>query len=304
VCRSEQTPAGCRSHSADERVSPTVRPFGTVEGETSMLRSMNDLEGYAIGATDGTVGQVKDFYFDDEAWVVRYLVVETGAWLNSRKVLISPFSIGVPNWNDKLLPVTITQEQVKNSPDIDTEKPVSRQHESEYLGYYGYPSYWGGSALWGGELYPDMLLPGALGVASPYESRGEEQEAYTRAEALRHRNDDPHLRSCKAVVGYHIVASDGEIGHVHGLLVDERSWAIRYLVVNTSNWWVGHQVLIAPQWIAEVSWSEATVTVDLTREAVREAPPYDESSKLDRQQEVGIYKHYGRPGYWGDDVED
>jgi sporulation protein YlmC with PRC-barrel domain len=301
MCSSEQTQRQRPGQSAGERVVPTAHPSATLEGETAMLRSMNDLEGYAIGATDGTVGQVKDFYFDDEAWVVRYLVVETGAWLNSRRVLISPFSIGTPNWSDKLLPVTITKEQVKHSPDIDTEKPVSRQHEIEYLGYYGYPYYWGGSALWGGELYPNMMIPGAVGLDAPYESRADPQ-AYERAEAVRHRDDDPHLRSCKAVAGYHIVASDGEIGHVHGLLVDERTWAIRYLVVNTSNWWVGHQVLIAPQWITGVSWSDATVTVDLTREAVREAPPYDQQSKLDRNQEIGIYKHYGRPGYWGEEL--
>ena len=91
-----------------------------------MLRSMKDLENYAIRATDGNIGHVKDFYFDDEAWVVRYLVVETGTWLSSRKVLISPIAIGQLNWADKIPPVSITREQVKNSPDIDTDKSVSR----------------------------------------------------------------------------------------------------------------------------------------------------------------------------------
>lgn len=264
-----------------------------------MLRSLNDLKGYAIGATDGPVGEVADFYFDDQAWVVRYLVVETGAWLDSRKVLISPYSLGVANWAERLLPMRITKEQVRLSPDIDTDKPISRQHEIEYLGYYGYPYYWGGSALWGDELYPSTWPTGALGQRSRYDSRSDEQTSFSRAEAERHSYDDPHLRSAQAVAGYHIVAIDGEIGHVHGLLVDERTWAIRYLVVNTSNWWVGHKVLISPQWIAGVSWSDATVTVDLTREAVRDAPAYDDTTKLDRSQEVGIFKHYGRPGYWG-----
>jgi hypothetical protein len=115
-------------------VSPSRR-------RTNMLRSVKDMQDYAIRATDGTIGHVKDLYFDDEAWVVRYLIVDTGGWLSNRKVLISPFAIGHPDWAQKILPVSITKEQVKNSPHIDTERPVSRQHEMEYLGYYGYPNY-------------------------------------------------------------------------------------------------------------------------------------------------------------------
>jgi uncharacterized protein YrrD len=264
-----------------------------------MLRSMNDLEDCAIHATDGSIGEVQDFYFDDKAWVIRYLVVDTGTWLSSRKVLISPIAIGHPNWTEKILPVSITKEQVKNSPDIDTDKPVSRQHEMQYLGYYGYPYYWGGAGLWGGGGYPGMLVTGYSGFGvTPPVVRPEVEEANARAEAARHRDDDPHLRSCKAVKGYHIHATDGDIGHVQGLLVDEKTWAIRYIIVDTSNWWLGHQVLIAPQWIQDVSWPDAKVSVNLTRQAVKDAPTYDAAAQLDRKQESRIYKHYGRPGYW------
>ncbi|MBK5207437.1 MAG: PRC-barrel domain-containing protein [Polaromonas sp.] len=260
-----------------------------------MLRSMNDLEDCAIRATDGTIGQVKDLYFDDKAWVIRYLVVDTGTWLSSRKVLISPIAIGHPNWMEKVLPVSITKEKVKNSPAIDTDKPVSRQHEMAYMGYYGYPYYWGGAGFWGGGAYPGMLMTGYSGFGA---ARPEVEEAYARAEAARHQDDDLHLRSCKAVKGYHIHASDGDIGHVQGLLVDEETWAIRYIIVDTSNWWLGHQVLIAPQWIQDVSWPDAKVSVNLTRQAVKDAPAYDAAAQLDRNQESGIYEHYGRPGYW------
>ena len=116
-----------------------------------MLRSMKDLEDYAIRATDGTIGHVKDFHFDDKAWGIRYLVLDTGTWLSSRKVLISPIAIGHPDWAGKILPVSITKEQVKNSPDIDTDKPVSRHNEIRYRGYYGYPFYWGGPGSGVGE---------------------------------------------------------------------------------------------------------------------------------------------------------
>lgn len=261
-----------------------------------MLRSMKDLENYAIGATDGQIGHVKDFYFDDDAWVVRYLVVETGSWLSSRKVLITPISINHANWAERTLSVSIAKEQVKNSPDIDTDKPVSRQNEMQYLGYYGYPYYWGGVGMWGEGLHPYALEPGFAGYRLDRPER--EQQALLDAERARHRNDDPHLRSCKAVVGYHIHAKDGEIGHVDGFLVDEETWAIRYLVVNTSNWWVGHKVLVAPTWITGVHWSDETVSVDLTRESVKLAPPYDSAAELNREREMGLYGHYGRRGYW------
>jgi|ERR1022692_1124059 hypothetical protein len=269
-----------------------------------MLRSMKDLEDYAIGATDGTIGHVKDLYFDDEAWVIRYLVVDTGTWLSSRKVLISPIAIDHPNWADKVLPVSITKEQVKNSPDIDTEKPVSRQHEIQYLGYYGYPYYWGGAGLWGGGTYPNIMMPDYPGfVSTPNAVESDAEKAYAQAEEVRHQDDDSHLRSCKAVISYHVQATDGDIGHVQGLLVDEETWAVRYLIVDTSNWWLGHQVLIAPEWIQDVSWPDATVSINLTQQAVKDSPPYDSAVQPDRKQEIGIHDHYGRPGYWMAEVK-
>jgi hypothetical protein len=117
-------------------------------------------------------------------------------------------------------------------------------------------------------------------------------------EAQHSDHDDPHLRSCKAVTDYHISAVDGEIGHLQGLLVDEESWAIRYLIVNTSNWWLGHQVLVAPGWISDVSWAQRRVTVDLTRQAIQDSPPYDPAGLPDRPQETLLHEHYGHSGYW------
>ena len=249
-----------------------------------MLRSMKDLKKYAIQATDGVVGNVKDFYFDDRVWVIRYLVVETGSWLASRKVLISPVAVGTPDWSQEVLPVSMTVAQVKDSPDIDTDKPVSRQHEIQYLGYYGYPYYWDGTGLWGDEMYPNMAAPGAALATTEV------------SQAV----DNPHLRSFNAVTGYSIHATDGDIGHVEGLLVDEETWAIRYLVVDTSNWWLGHQVLVAPQWIQSVSWPDSTVSVNLTRQAIQDAPAYDPALGLDREQEINTFNHYGRAGYWAE----
>ena len=249
-----------------------------------MLRSMKSMEDYTIGATDGIIGRVRDFYFDDDAWVIRYLVVDCGDTAKRRKVLISPISVGRPNWSEKILPVSLTCSQVANSPEIDTDKPVSSQQEMGYLGYYGYGNYWGGGGLWGAGLYPDVLQGGLL-HGNP-------------ATHFPHRHDDLHLRSGNVVMHYYVHAIDGDIGHVDGFLVDEASWAIRYLVVNTSNWWLGHKVLIAPPWIDDIDWAQCKVAVGMTREAVNRAPTYDPAISLDRSQEEAIHMHYGRSGYW------
>ena len=272
--------------------APSMRDERVIEDPAKgllMLRNTKDLDHYAIYATDGEIGHVNDFYFDDEAWTIRYIVAGTGGWLLNRQVLVSPISVRHPNWEDGTLTVSITREQVRHSPQIDTDKPVSRQHEVAYMGYYGYPYYWAGSGLWGGGFYPYALAPGYGGFpvdAGDFKGRA-------RAERKRHRHDDPHLRSCKAVTGYHLHATDGEIGHVSSFLIDDETWAIRYVIVDTSNWWLGHRVLIAPESIAGVQWSDETVTVDLSRAAVKAAPAYDPDMVWDQEQDLRLYRHYG-----------
>jgi len=270
-----------------------------------MLRRLDSLEGYAIGASDGAVGRVTDFLFDDEAWVIRYLVVYTGSWSSNRTVLISPIAIGQPTWSDGALRVPMTTEQVRNSPDVDTNKPVSRQHELEYFSYYGYrPYYWGGSALWGASDIPGASQAD-LGRAevSVGPNTVAENLARVAREVDQHRNDDPHLRSANMVMHHQVKASDGTVGHVQGLLLDEDTWAIRYLVVDAGNWWLGHKVLIAPQWIQGVSWSERTVSINLTREAIKGSPAYDPAGTLHREEEIKLHNHYRRHGYWADRVK-
>lgn len=263
-----------------------------------MLRSAKEMEGYAVSATDGVIGHVKDFYLDDAKWVVRYLVVDTGGWLSSRKVLVSPIAVGTPDREQRLLPVSISREQVRNSPDIDTEQPVSRQHEIEYSAYYAYPYYWDGGGYWGGEMFPNLMMPGYGGLWNSQASSGQQQREMAQIEAARREQADPHLRSCNAIVGYHIHASDGDIGHVAGMLLDEQTWAVRYLIVDTSNWWLGHQVLIAPQWFEDVNWLDKKVTVSMTRQAIKDAPVYVSQATLNREAEDRLYNHYGHPGYW------
>jgi hypothetical protein len=254
-----------------------------------MLRNVQDLQGLPIGATDGVIGKTKDFYFDDEAWVIRYLVIDTSTWLGGRDVLVSPYSIGEIASIGDAIPVKISKGQIRNSPSIDTDKPISRQYERGYLGYYGYPYYWGGTGLWGGNAYPGTMLTG-MGPSN--------YDGYLKAPSADDVDGDPHLRSCKAVKGYHLRATDGDLGHVDGFLIDDHTWSVRYLIAKTGNWWAGHDVLVSPEWIERVSWSESMVTLALSRQAIKDSPPYDADALPDRDAESAVYLHYGRNGYW------
>ena len=258
-----------------------------------MLRNAADMKGLTIHATDGEIGMVEQFYFDDENWTIRYLVVDTGGWLSGlggRLVLISPYSLGSTDWHARLLNVRLTKKQVADSPEIDTHKPVSRQHEAEFSGYYGYPFYWSGPYLWGAEYSP-------LGTATIEIAAMEET-------AAQHKKDweDSHLRSTSEVKGYSIEARDGEIGHVAGFVVDDETWAIRYLEVATQNWWPGKKVLVPPAWIKSVSWPESKVSVDLERETIQNSPEFSESAPITRQYENQLHLHYGRAPYWAHDA--
>jgi hypothetical protein len=263
-----------------------------------MLRSVKLIEKCKINATDGEIGHIKDLYFDDETWVIRYLVVNAGSWLAGRDVLISPISVKHPDWEARQLPLTITKEQVSSSPGFDADQPVTRQNEMQYSSYYGFPYYWAGAGIWGGGMYPNSWVSGFPVDGMDRSDPNREREANLLADRVRHRNDDPHLRSCHAVVGYHIQATDGEIGKIAGYLVDEQNWAVRYVVVDTSRWWAGHQVLIAPDWISGVHWLDRTVSVDMSRESVKLAPPYNPDMPWSPKLELSLFQHYGRSGYW------
>src|SRR5262247_2160585 len=138
-----------------------------------MLRSLEELHGYTIHATDGDIGTVYAFFFDDKTWAIRYLVVDTGNWLPDRQVLISPIALGQPDWEGQFFSVKLTTEQVRNSPDIDTDKPVSRQQETLLHTYYDWPTYWSGGIPLG--PHAAAAYPGGLPMTEPYEPSQEMQ---------------------------------------------------------------------------------------------------------------------------------
>jgi hypothetical protein len=249
-----------------------------------MLRSLIDLENYKVNATDGDIGTVVNFLLDDEHWAVRYLVVDTGGIFDGRQVLISPIAFGEPQWATQRFPLALTREKVKNSPGVDVDQPVSRQNERDYYRYYGYNCYWGSSGIWGMAAYPGSLATGSLDEAP--------------AVPLDTSFDDPHLRSAKEVCGYHIQGSDEAIGHVCDFILDDETWAVRYLVIDTSNWWFGKKVLVSPCWASSIDWAERKVHVDMSRQAIKDSPQWDPAAAINREFETRLYDYYGRPVYW------
>lgn len=258
-----------------------------------MLLNVNDLRGMSIHAVDGDLGKADDFYFDDQAWAIRYVVADVGSWLESRKVLISPASIPTIAPDLKRFMTFQTREQIRNSPAWDSDKPVSRQYEALFADYYKYPYYWGGPALWGYAPFPARkVINEALQAPSPEE-----------AAEIRAGIEQSHLRSTQAVSGYAIETSDGEIGKVYDFIFDDRSWQIHYVVIDTGNWLPGRKVLISPRWIESIDWAQTKVTTALTRDTIKHAPGYDGPSMITRDYEERLFAYYGRPGYWDNSNE-
>lgn len=238
-----------------------------------------------MGAIDGEIGKVKEFYFDDESWVVRYLIVDTGNWLFGRVVLISTEAIIAANWNKKIFSVNLTKEQIKNSPDIDTALPVSRQEEIKLQKYYPWVQYWGGGYYGGGG---DVLAisPGPIAMGLP-------RTKLTEAETEQEKNADKHLRSTEKVTGYKIKAIDGEIGDVEDFIVDESKWEIDSLLIDTGRWLPGKKVLISPKLINEIDWETSTASIETSVAFIKSSPAYDPAQLINVVDHANLNKHYG-----------
>lgn len=215
-----------------------------------MFTQIKDIYGHKLVATDGDIGHIKDCYFDDKSWTIRYLVVDTGSWLDQRLVLLSPHAFRNLDQANKLIEVHLTRKQIEDSPSIDTHRPVSRQFEEAYYSYYGWPAYWDGGGIWGGATYP-IFTPPFVATYKPHHGHNQ--------------TDDKHLRSTKAVTGYAVEASDGPAGTVSDFLMNDKTWAIRDLVVQAGHWYAGKEVFIGPARIDRISYEESKVFVKLTK---------------------------------------
>lgn len=251
-----------------------------------MNRSLNSVIGSTIGATDGEIGKVKEFYFDDKTWTIRYLVVETGSWFSGKSILLAPESLLKPDWDNQVFPTNLTMQQVKNSPEIDTDKPVSRQQEVELYGYYPWHNYWDGGLWAGGMGTSGMALQPTLPL---------NQEVHNDANADGKTNEiDLHLRSTDAIIGYHIKAKDGEIGELEDFLFNDQTWRVTFMEVDTGDWFPGKKVLLATKWINTIDWESSLVIVNVSKEQVENSPEYIPSQVLSDSYEANLLVYYGR----------
>ena len=251
-----------------------------------MLRHESEIDGYAIHASDGLIGTVSDFLFDDATWLVRWLVIDTGSWLPGRKVLLPPSALAEVNHMGRQFSVRLTKQQVKECPEAESDRPVSRQMETKIYSYYGWSPYWGNGSYMG---YGGGYLGGS--VATPPSPQLMQRE--TEIDDARRRKDDPALRSANEITGYHIHASDGEIGHVEDFLIEDDDWSIHYLVVDTTNWWPDKKVLISPLSVRKIEWTGRQVSLGADRQKVKDSPAYDPSMTVDPVYEKNFHKHYG-----------
>jgi PRC-barrel domain len=272
---------------AAARCAEDFRPVST---ELFMLNSIGNLNAVHVAVVDGDLGPVEDVLFDDLSWAIRYLVVDAGAWLNERDVLISPYSIKQPVARDGPIEVALTRRLVRSSPDIDTHRPISRGQERELLGHYHYPEYWSGGGLWALRAMPYPLV---IPVASA------DHHARRAVAPSAFHAGDMALRSAEQVAHYEVQATGESIGHVEDFVFDDESWLIRYLVVDTRGWWpAGRKVLIGLHWLDRVDWAQQRIHVTLTREQLRSSPAYEDVGAIHRDYETRLHANYQRPGYW------
>jgi hypothetical protein len=253
-----------------------------------MLWNTSTIKGYAIEASDGRLGTVSDFLFDDATWLIRWLVVDTGTWLSGRKVLLPPSVLGHVDMVREKFPIRSTKQEIKDSPNIDTDRPVSRQMESHVYDYYGWNPYWNNGLYMGAYSHGLGYIGGMMPPPISKSTRGDERMAHAR-----HEHDDPHLRSVTAVTGYHIHALDGAIGHVEDFLVEDADWSIHYVIVDTKNWWPGKKVLISPWSTKDIEWSNRLVNLSVGRQKIKDSPAYDRATTIDRTYERQYQKYYG-----------
>jgi sporulation protein YlmC with PRC-barrel domain len=254
-----------------------------------MLLAISALKGYTIEASDGVMGSVGDLLFDDKTWRVRWLVIDTGGWLSARQVLLHPSSVGQTDFDRSRLLVKLTKSQVERSPDLLQGQPVSQSIEDKLYSHYGWDPLWGG----GGYLGPNSaLMESPMGEQSSF-GLGMAPEA---ADVTPEENDpDPGRRSVVEVTGYHVRATDGDIGHIENFIMDSDAWTIRYLIVATRNWWPGQHVLISPAAVQQIEWIGRHAQLNVSRDQVKASPPWDPLAMIDQAYVTRLHGHYRWP---------
>ena len=245
-----------------------------------MLRTLSSLYRYTLHTREGELGNIADAYFEDETWVIRYLVVDLNRWLPGRKVLVPPAIAERPKDETGQLPVEMTRESVRTAPDFKTEQPVSRQLEDRLHSFFGWQPYWAGEPE-GGQTSPR--------VPSGDEMTGDREADSTPKEAP---TGNPNLRSARDLIGYKIEAATQPVGTLTDLLVDDESWMVRYLVIDVGQPDTTRQVVIAADTVEKVDWHQFAIFLDLERDSVERAPSFEAAPVLPEALERQLERHF------------
>lgn len=268
-----------------------------------MIRSLREIEGYAIHAVDGRIGKVYEFLFDTFQWAVRYVAVDLGGWISDRKVILSARAIEHAAPGE--LRVNASREKIRTGPDIDTIHKLDRSAEAELHDHYSWPYYWQQPTYYyqqdsnpiAGDPYTAPSWP--AGASPEYATYAHASPAdREKSRGARERPAEPMLRETRDVHGYHIHALDGDIGHVHDFAVEDETWKIRYVIVDTRNLLPAKHVALSPRWIQDVNWEDRHVYACQTKEKIRSAPAFDGRFPIPRAYEDALFEHYGSPKYW------
>jgi len=252
------------------------------------LHTFKKLDGIQVQTGDAAVGKVKDIFFDDKTWAIRYFVVDTGNWLARNRVLVSPIFLEPFSWDAKNVPVRLSLEQLEKCPPIESDKPISRQYESSYFAYYNISPYWHGSGLWGAYHYPHELRRHQYPV---------ESQQVNLQSTPSTKQGDPHLRSAKEIKGYGINAMDGEFGRVHDFIFDTETFTIRYFVIKTIDFFTSRKALVSPRWVSSIDWVQQRIDLSFRMDTIKSAPVYEADEPPSRQLEMETHRHYGQPFY-------
>jgi len=241
-----------------------------------MKRSLKTLIDYKIQTTDQVEGKINDFLFDEKSWVIRYMKSDFGNFISPQKVLVPQVFLESPNWHDHSFPIEISSKEIDRCPDIEEHQTVSRKYEEILFEHYDLKPYW----------YSAYTVPIASSFYPP-------RPLKTPTKNIEEENIDTILRSFEEVKGYHIQAIDGKIGHIEDLIIDDDDWQIVYVVIDTSNWlpW-SKKVLIAIDWMDNISYEKREVKISLHKDAIKNAPEYDESQTIDELFEKSMYDFY------------
>lgn len=227
-----------------------------------MLRSLSSLRGYTLAASDDDIGKIRDLLFEDRGLVVQYAVAVTGPWLFGRKVLVPWSALGAPDWHAKRFPVSMTRQEVKDLPGLETDPPVSQQQKRRAK---------------------------ALLASDP-------QVMWAWVAMVESEDDRPalegHLRSAHEVTGYRVEAKDGPIGHVEDLIAEDGNWIVRYVVIDTRDWLPGRKVLVPATAVRGFEWGTRSASVGLTKQAIESSPEHDPAHPLGATYEVELREYW------------